>query len=130
MSVIRQSYIVHAAVTKVWKALVDPVQINEWGAGPAIMSDETGFRFSLWGGGVTGKNLEVKPRKMLIQEWISEKWSKPSRVQISLTFENQRTYIDLLHEDVPDNDRDRINKSWKDYYFEPLRDWVEKNSPV
>lgn len=112
-----------------WEALVNPVLINEWGAGPAKMSDKVGFKFSLWNREVFGKNLEVKPRKMIVQEWVFGK-SKPSRVQISLTYENQRTYIDLLHEDVPDKERDKINKGWKDFYFGPLRDWVEKNNPT
>lgn len=129
MSVIRQSYIIHAGVGKVWEALVNPVLINEWGAGPAKMSDKVGFKFSLWNGDIYGKNLEVKLRKMIVQEWVFGK-GKPSRVQISLTFENQRTYIDLLHEDVPDRDRDKINKGWKDFYFGPLKDWVERNNPA
>ncbi len=129
MSVIRQSYIVHAGVGKVWEALVNPALINEWGGGPAKMSDKPGFKFSLWNGDIYGKNIEVKPRKMIVQEWVMGK-SKPSRVQISLTYENQRTYIDLLHEDVPDRERDKINKGWKDFYFGPLRDWVERNNPA
>ncbi len=113
MSVIRQSYIVHAGAGKVWDAMMNP-------AGPTRILREM-VRF---------KNLEVKPKKSLVAHCWSGKQSKPSRVQISLTYENKRTYIDLLHEDVPDNDRDKINKGWKDFYFAPLRDWVERNSPV
>ena len=112
MSVIRQSYIVHAGVGKVWEALVNPALINEWGGGPAKMSDKPGFKFSLWNGDIYGKNIEVKPRKMIVQEWVMGK-SKPSRVQISLTYENQRTYIDLLHEDVPDRGEIKLIRAGK-----------------
>ena len=113
MSVIRQSYIIHGTVGKVWEAMMDP-------AGPTKLFREM----------ARSKNLEIKPKKTWVQFCWMGKQTKPSRVQISLTYENQRTYIDLLHEDVPDNDRDKINKLWKDSYFGPLRDWVERNSPV
>ena len=113
MSVIRQSYIVHGAVGKVWNAMMDS-------EGPTKMLRET-LRF---------KNLEVKPKKSLVAHCWSGKQNKPSRVQISLTYENQRTYIDLLHEDVPDRDKDKINKNWKEFYFEPLKYFVEKLAGV
>ena len=78
--------------------------------------------------GIFTENIEVKPRKMIVQEWVMGK-SKPSGCKYA-NIRNQRTYIDLLHEDVPDRERDKINKGWKDFYFGPLRDWVERNNPA
>ena len=113
MSVIRQSYIIHSVATRVWEAMMDA-------NGPTKMLREV-MRF---------RNLEVKPKKSLVAHCWSGKQSKPSRVQISLTYENQRTYIDLLHEDVPDRDRDKINKGWKEFFFEPLKNFMEKSTGV
>jgi len=129
MRVIRQSYIVHAPSVKVWQALTDPKIIARWGAGPAVMSDKIGGRFKLWGGEVWGKNLEVKKNRQLVQEWHTGKGDKVSIVTISLTYENKRTYIDMLHEDVPEEKRDKLNKGWKEHYFNPMKKYLESQFP-
>lgn len=123
--IIRQSYIIHAPVVKVWEALTNSKVITDWGAGPATMDDKVGTKFKLWGGDIHGKNLEITPKKKIVQEWFMDKWTKPSKVTIALTYENGRTYIDLLHEDVPDAERDEINKGWKEYYFGPIKRLIE-----
>lgn len=128
VQVIRQSYIIHARANDVWEALVDPKLITQWGGGPAVMSDKVGGKFKLWGGDVFGKNIEVIKKKRLVQEWTSGKWKTPSKVHIALSEEHGTTYIDLLHEDVPDNERDEVNKGWKNYYFGPIKNLVEHST--
>jgi activator of HSP90 ATPase len=123
--VIRQSYIIHAPATKVWQALVDPKLIAKWTTGAVTMNDKVGTKFKLWGGDIWGKNLEVRKNKQLVQEWYGGDWERPSIVTISLTYENKRTYIDMLQEDVPEEERDKINKAWKEFYFYPLTAFIE-----
>lgn len=80
MGQIRQIYKIHAPISKVWQALVDPRIIEKWGGGPAIMSNKEGFNFSLWGGEIHGTNTKIKPEATLEQDWYSEKnWTKPSK---------------------------------------------------
>ena len=125
MMVIRQSYVIHAPVAKVWQALTDPKVIAAWGAGPANMRPTVGYKFKLWGGDIWGKNTEIKKNKRLAQEWYTDKWKHPSLVTITLNWENGRTYVDMLQEEVPDDERDKINKGWKEFYFGPLIRLVE-----
>jgi len=54
-----------------------------------------------------------------------KRWKKPSQVTISLSEEHGITYLDMLQENVPDGDRDKINKGWKDFYFGPLKNFLE-----
>lgn len=125
VQVIRQSYIVHARAGDVWKALVDPKLITAWSGSPAKMNDKVGTKFELWGGDIHGKNVEVIKKRRLVQEWYGGKWPKPSMVHIALSEEHGTTYIDLLHEDVPDKEREEVNKGWKNFYFIPLKRLVE-----
>lgn len=55
MRTIRQTYHIKASVSDVWKALVNPYDINGWGGVPAKMNDKAGTNFSLWGGSIWGK---------------------------------------------------------------------------
>lgn len=128
MKTIKQTYLIDAPVDEVWKALVDPAYINDWGGGPAKMGDKVGFEFSLWGGSIWGKNIEVLENKKLIQEWFSDeenKWDKPSIVSFTLFKLRGGTKLDLLHKDIPDENASDIDEGWKDYYLGQLKDYLE-----
>ncbi len=127
MKPITQTYVIHAPAEYVWQALVDPKMIDGWGGGPAKMSDRVGANFSLWGGDVHGRNLEVVNDTKLVQEWIGwdEKLGK-SKLTFELTEKNAVTTVKLLHENVPDSEHRAIAAGWKTDYMGPLKTLLEK----
>lgn len=126
MKTIKQKYLIKAPIDQVWKALVDPKQINAWGAGPSKMNDKIGTKFSLWGGDIHGTNTKVVPNKILEQDWFGGDWEEPSRVTFTLTEVEEKTKVELLHENVPDNEAKDIDNGWKDYYLDPIKELLEK----
>lgn len=128
MKTFKHTYIIKAPKEKVWQALVDPKIIDDWGAGPAKMSEEENFEFSIWGGDIHGKNLEVKKEEKLVQDWMAGDWDEFSKVTFSLSEQNGKTKLELLHENVPDNEVEEIEDGWKRYYLGPLKDLLEKFS--
>ena len=128
MKTIKQSYTIHASAETVWQALVDPKQIDGWGGGPAVMDEKVGTKFKLWGGDIHGKNTEVIPHKKLVQDWFGGKWEIPSIVTFDLDSKDEdTTEVSLLHEQVPDDEAKDIEEGWKEYYMNPLKDYVENN---
>ena len=125
MKIIKQTYLVNSSLEEVWKALTDPKYINAWGGGPAKMDEKVGTKFEFWGGDIFGKNIAVTPKKKLKQEWFAGKWDKPSIVTFTLTKEDDKVIIDLLHTDVPDNEAKDIDEGWKEYFLEPLKQYLE-----
>jgi uncharacterized protein YndB with AHSA1/START domain len=126
MKTIKQVYHINAPVEKVWQALTDPKIIDSWGGGPAKMSANAGTSFSLWGGDIHGKNLEVIGNKKLVQEWFSGNWKKASKVTFTLKEENKGTTLDLLHVDVPDDEEADIAEGWEIYYLGEIKKLIEK----
>lgn len=126
MRPIKQTYKIKVSATKVWQALTKPKEIARWGAGPAKVSAKAGAKFSLWGGEIWGKNIEVKSEKKLKQEWFGGKWPKPSILEIILSEKNGVTTVKLTHKDVPEKEVKDIAGGWKDYYFGPMKKYLEK----
>lgn len=127
MKVINQKYIINASSDKVWEALINPNLIKKWSGADAVMDDKIGTIFKLWDGDIFGKNIKVEKEKKLVQEWYGGKWDKPSILTFTLKDLGNKTKVDLLHEDVPDNEAKDIESGWKDYYMNPLKDLVEEN---
>ena len=128
MKIIKQFYTINSSFNKVWDALVNPKTIDAWGGGPAKMSDEENFEFSLWGGEIFGKNIEVVKNKKLVQDWYGGKWDKPSTLTFILKGNKNKTTVELVQEGVPENEIDDIEEGWKNYYMIPLKEFVEKNN--
>ena len=127
MKAFKQKYKIRATKRKVWNALVNPKIINKWGGGPSKMTDEVGFRFSLWKGSIFGKNIKVEKNTILAQEWFGGRWDEPSIVTFKLEEKNGLTQLLLIHENVPDSEEKDLKKSWKEYFMQPLIKFVEKS---
>ena len=125
MKTVKKTYLIKAPLEKVWKALVDPKMIDDWGAGPAQMDDQAGTEFKLWGGDIFGKNVEVVANKKLVQDWFEDNWDQPSKVTFTLSQKNGKIKVTLLHENIPDSEEKEIDDGWDSYYLGPMKEYLE-----
>ncbi len=126
-SAIHQTYHTDAPIEKVWDALVNPKTIESWGGGPARMSNKL-ESFSLWDGEIHGRNTEVVEGKKLVQEWYA--WDESlgaSTVTFTITVDGKETVIDLSHSNVPESEYEEVEVGWKNYYMEPILEWIEND---
>ncbi len=97
----------------------------------ASVSRKVGGRFSVFGGGVSGKNLAVVPNRTVVQTWRGNTWKStdPDSILI-LTFSRAPGggRIDLVHANVPDHDQAGIKSGWHKYYWRPWKAYLRKNS--
>jgi activator of HSP90 ATPase len=126
MKTISQEYRIRAPKSKVWQALTDPQVIDKWSGGKAVMDDQVGTKFSLWGGDSHGINKEVVANKKLVQEWFGGEWLEPSEATFTLTYKDGWTMVHLRHKNVPDNEAAAIADGWDRYYLGEIKKLLEK----
>lgn len=127
MKTIKKNYTINASVDKVWDALINPKTIDKWGGGPVKMDDKVGTKFSLWGGEIWGKNLEIETGNKLVQEWWSkgELNDKPSTVTFSIAKKGQKAELKLIQTDVPDEFEKQLSDGWDDFYLGAIKTLLE-----
>jgi uncharacterized protein YndB with AHSA1/START domain len=130
MKQIKQTHEIPAGSDKVWDALTNPYQIEQWGAGPATFDNNVGGRFSLWDGDVHGINTRVIPLNLLEQDWYNS--DHPDicyKVSFALIGGDNGCTIELTHSNIPDDmsqqEYEDYATGWKDYYFDPITDLLE-----
>jgi len=126
MGIVKKEYKISAPIGEVWKALIQPEIIAEWGGRPIKMDANVGTEFKLWDGDIHGKNIEVVKEKKLVQEWFSGDWIKPSIITFTLRIQDYKTILELEQIDVPDEEVDNIDQGWNDYYIGPMKKFLEK----
>lgn len=114
-----------ASPEEVFAALTNPFQIEIWSGYPAEMKAENGFVFSLWEGDICGVNIEVKPNRLLVQEWFFGETENPSIVTLQLKKEGDKTRVELTHTNIPDDVYEEITEGWREYYLGSIKGMLE-----
>lgn len=125
MKTIEKSYLINASQKEVYDSLTQEDIIASWSGSQAKMETSKDGVFELWGGGIHGINKLISIDK-IIQDWKEQKWNHYSRVTFLMQEKDGNTRLDLLHENIPDESYESIDKGWDEYYLGPLKDFLEK----
>jgi activator of HSP90 ATPase len=132
---IRQKIALDASPQRVYEALTrskdfdmitrlsdGAVLLKAAGATPTSISTDAGGSFTLFGGHITGRNIEMLPHERLIQAWRAGNW-KPGEYSIAafyLTAEGGKTRLDFEHRGFPAGEGASLAQGWQSHYWEPL----------
>lgn len=118
---------IRATPEEVFLALTNPLAIELWSGFPAIMEAKEGTEFSLFDGDICGRNISIIPDRQLVQEWYFGDSGSQSIVTINLSPEGQKTRVELLHTDIPDEIYAEFEEGWRKYYWNAIADYFKKN---
>jgi activator of HSP90 ATPase len=98
------------------------VLLNAKGAKVTSISTEVGGPFTLFGGYVTGRHLEMLSNERLVQAWRAASW-KPGDFSIAafyLMAEGGKTKLNFEHRGFPNGEGAVLAHGWHSHYWEPL----------
>jgi len=92
------------------------------GARTTAISGEPGGAFTLFGGYITGRHLEMVPAERLVQAWRAGSWQAGdySIVKFSLSGEGATCRLVLEHRGFPAGQGKSLAYGWGVHYWEPL----------
>jgi activator of HSP90 ATPase len=93
------------------------------GAKPTFISPEPGGSFTLFGGYITGRNLEMQPGRLLAQAWRTAAWApgEYSVVRFALTQNGDGCALVFDHRGFPSGEGTHLARGWYLHYWDPLR---------
>lgn len=90
-----------------------------------------GGKFMAFDGMVTGTNLLIIPKRLIVQSWRARIWKRTDLDSILiLTFSKAPGggRISLVHVNVPNHDHAGVNKGWHKYYWKPWKAYLKRRS--
>ncbi|OGN92852.1 MAG: hypothetical protein A2Z75_07305 [Chloroflexi bacterium RBG_13_50_10] len=113
---------------EVYEAIMDSKKHSEFTDSQASMSRKTGGKFSVYGGDIAGVNLELIPDQKIVQSWRYSDWPEGhySKVTFSLKAVKEGTRLTFTQTEVPDEHYEDIAQGWRDYYWAPMKEMLEK----
>jgi uncharacterized protein YndB with AHSA1/START domain len=89
---------------------------------PAEISREVGGAFTLFGGYITGRHVELVPNERIVQAWRTGGWAPGvySIAKFELVEQGSGTRIVFDHTGFPKGEAEVLASGWKAHYWEPL----------
>ncbi len=125
---IRQTVTFKAGPHDVYEALMDSDKHSQFTGDKASISREIGGKFSAFDGYSEGVNLELVPDKKIVQKWRASDWLEGhySKVTFALEEAGDRTRLTFTQTGVPEEEYEDVSQGWRDYYWEPMKEMLEK----
>ena len=118
-----------APACRVYESLMDSGRHTTFTGEPAVIDSRVGGSFKNYGDYISGKFLEIVPGKKITAKWRASDWPEGvySNVIIELQEKRGATTLRLTQEGVPEEFAEEIAQGWHDYYWDRLREYLEKN---
>lgn len=122
MPSIHQEVLFSASPEQVFHALIDSGTHSAFTGAPAEISPEAGGAWSCYGGGITGRNIEIVENKRIVQAWRPGNWPEGlySLVRFELQADGEGTRLVLDHTGFPADAKPHLEAGWNDRYWTPM----------
>jgi activator of HSP90 ATPase len=132
---IHQQAALQASRKRVYEALTDTKQFNQvtelsaamrsgmsLATAPTHIDPQAGGAFSLFGGYIVGRQVELVPNERIVQAWRVARWDPGvySIARYELTEQGAGTLIIFDHTGFPKGEAEHLAAGWKANYWEPL----------
>jgi activator of HSP90 ATPase len=125
--VIRQEVEFKTAAQAVYEALLDAKKFTAFSGRAAEINGEVGGAFSLFGGHIVGRNVELVPNQRIVQVWRVVTWPEGVYSIARFDFKSEGSGSQLLftHIGFPEGLRDHLVEGWDANYWTLLKKYLQ-----
>ena len=119
---IHQELVFKASPKRVYQALMNGKEHAGFTGAPATIDGKAGGEFSVYGGGVVGRNIELVPDERIVQAWRAADWPAGvyTLVKIELKAYGKNTKLTLDHTGLPEGAKEHLEGGWRAMYWDKL----------
>jgi len=108
---------------RVYVALTDEKEFSAFSGAPAKIGKGEGDAFSLFGGAIVGRNIELLPDRRIVQAWRDADWASGlySVARFELMAAGKGTRLVFDQGAYPLSDYASLVSGWHAHYWEPMK---------
>ena len=126
LTYLHQEVDIKASAQRIYEALLDSKQFAAFTGMPAEIDPKAGGAFSMFGGLIVGRNVELLPDQRIVQAWRPASWDPGvySIVKFELKGQASQTRVVLDHTGFPEGKFGGLDSGWYERYWEPLKKFL------
>ncbi len=128
MKTIKQTILLNASAQDIYDILINAKKLTKITGGKATNTEKVGGKFTAYDDYVTGTNIEFTPREKIMQKWTCQDFPPGHFTDVTIELKkksDKQTELILTQTNVPDDFYEDINEGWNQFYWEPIKDYLE-----
>jgi activator of HSP90 ATPase len=128
MKTINQTITFNAPPQDIYEYIINGRKLTKITGGKATNTEKVGGKFSAWDDYIQGKNVELVPGKKIVQKWTCADFPEGHMTDVKIELKKKgekQTELVFTQENVPDDFYDDISAGWHEFYWEPIKDYIE-----
>jgi len=128
---IHQEVVIKASRARVYQALTDAKQFSKvtefsMPGVTTVISPEVGGAFSLFGGYISGRHIEMVPNERLVQAWRTKNLEPGVFTIANFQLNEEGTGTKLVFDQtaIPQGHAEHLAPGWKSHYWEGLQKFL------
>ena len=115
-----------ASPQRVYDVFLDSKQFAACTGMPADIDPKAGGAFSMFGGLIVGRNVELVPNERIVQAWRPTHWDPGvySIARFEFKPQDSGTLIVLDHTGFPEGEYDHLDWGWHNHYWDNLKKYL------
>ena len=111
---------------RIYEVLLDAKQFAAFTGMPAEIDAKPGGAFSMFGGQIVGRNVELVANQRIVQAWRPTHWDPGIYSIAAFVFKptGGGTLVVLDHKGFPEGDFDHLEWGWHNHYWDPLKKFL------
>jgi activator of HSP90 ATPase len=116
----------HPSPQRLYETILDQKQFAAFSGAPATIDPTPGGTFSLFGGQIEGRNIELVPSLRIVQAWRPAHWDHGVYTVVHFEFKPRGAETTLIfdHAGFPAGDYDSLDSGWHNHYWDPLKKFL------
>jgi activator of HSP90 ATPase len=128
MRTINQAIIFNAGTADIYEYLINARKLSKITGGKATNTEKIGGKFTAWDDYIWGTNTQLVPGKKIVQKWACADF--PENHFSDVTFElkkktEKQTELIFTQDNVPDDLYEDLSAGWNEFYWQPIKDYIE-----
>ncbi len=117
-----------ASPDRLYSAIIDQKQFAAFTGLPALIDPKEGGAFSMFGGLITGRNVELVEGSRIVQAWRPGHWDPGIYSIVHFEFKARAAATTLIfdHTGFPAGEYDHLDFGWHSHYWGPLTTYLAK----
>ncbi|MGA2037820.1 MAG: SRPBCC family protein [Bryobacteraceae bacterium] len=115
-----------ASAQRIYDMFLDSKQFAAFSGMPAEIDPHAGGAFSMFGGLIVGRNVELIPDRRIVQAWRATHWDPGIYSIVKFEFKSQgsETTVILDHTGFPEGEFDHLDPGWHEHYWDRLEKYL------
>ncbi|MFA5856062.1 MAG: SRPBCC domain-containing protein [Candidatus Pacearchaeota archaeon] len=128
MKTLKQTMIFNTGSDELYDILINPRKLGKVTGGKTTNTQKEGGKFSNYDDYIQGTNVTLVPGKKIVQKWTCADFPFNHFTEVTIELKkkgDKQTELVLEQKNIPDEFYEDMTLGWDEFYWEPIKDYLE-----